>query len=196
MISEAFGWILADDTVYTLQNSCYCFCQQSHHYEIHGNEFYGEPHKETVYFRSWAVPSFLLPSSSLPNILEKICVTIGLKGFYNGLPLVSCGKHSVFTGEGFSGMLTLTEICLPSGEVLWRSFSSPVKQFFYHLLSLYCIILYYHSCFQWPRGRWAHQCILSFFGISMMTHNYSTDSYWLCRLALSYHWSLLKMIIW
>ncbi len=68
----------------------------------------------------------------------------------------------IHSGEVFSWLLTLTQIHLPpgecswSGQLLWRVFSSPGKEFFGHPPQLFSVVFRVFWCC------WAHRCV-SFF---------------------------------
>ncbi len=139
---------------------------------------------EVVCLGSWAV-TFLLHTLLFPSLWYKLILVSSVhrmlfqncEGFldviWQTLIWPSCfwGSPMVYilwwtlcihSGEVFSWLLTLTHIHLPpgecswSGQLLWRVFSSPGKEFFGHPPQLFSVVFRVFWCC------WAHRCVPSF----------------------------------
>ncbi len=139
---------------------------------------------EVVCLGSWAVP-FLLHTLLFPSLWYKLILVSSVhrmlfqncEGFFrcrlansnlaflflrltNGYIL--WWTLCIHSGEVFSWLLTLTHIHLPpgecswSGQLLWRVFSSPGKEFLGHPPQLFSVVFRVFWCC------WAHRCVPSF----------------------------------
>ncbi len=139
---------------------------------------------EVVCLGSWAV-TFLLHTLLFPSLWYKLILVSSVhrmlfqncEGFLDvvwqtliwpsrfwGSPMVYIlwWTLCIHSGEVFSWLLTLTHIHLPpgecswSGQLLWRVFSSPGKEFFGHPPQLFSVVFRVFWCC------WAHRCVPSF----------------------------------
>ncbi len=123
---------------------------------------------EVVCLGSWAIP-FLLHTLLFPSLWYKLILVSSVhrmlfqncEGFFrcrlanSNLAFLFWGSPMVYilwwtlcihSGEVFSWLLTLTHIHLPpgecswSGQLLWRVFSSPGKEFFGHPPQLFSVV--------------------------------------------------------